>query len=73
MTIAVFSTNVSERRGLDAESAGDGTAAPAASEETPRQVERGDEPKQIYLRTVYPLNPGIPHFVDVPGGWWSTG
>ena len=27
------------------------------------------EPKQIYLRTVYPLNPGIPHFVDVPGGW----
>lgn len=25
--------------------------------------------KQIYLRTVYPLNPGIPHFVDVPGGW----
>ena len=28
-----------------------------------------DQPKQIYLRTVYPLNPGIPHFVDVPGGW----
>ncbi|HUE96536.1 MAG TPA: hypothetical protein VMN39_07740 [Longimicrobiaceae bacterium] len=25
--------------------------------------------KQIYLRTVYPLNPGIPHFIDVPGGW----
>jgi hypothetical protein len=25
--------------------------------------------KQIYLRTVYSLNPGIPHFVDVPGGW----
>jgi hypothetical protein len=25
--------------------------------------------KQIYLRTVYPLNPGIPHFVDVPGSW----
>jgi hypothetical protein len=25
--------------------------------------------KQIYLRSVYPLNPGIPHFVDVPGGW----
>lgn len=26
-------------------------------------------PKQIYLRTVYPLNPGIPHFVDMPGSW----
>ena len=26
-------------------------------------------PKQIYLRTVYPLNPGIPHFIDVPGAW----
>ena len=25
--------------------------------------------KRVYLRTVYPLNPGIPHFVDVPGGW----
>jgi hypothetical protein len=25
--------------------------------------------KQIYLRSVYSLNPGIPHFVDVPGGW----
>ena len=25
--------------------------------------------KQVYLRTVYPLNPGIPHFIDVPGGW----
>lgn len=27
------------------------------------------EKKQIYLRTVYPLNPGIPHFVDVPDSW----
>lgn len=25
--------------------------------------------KQIYLRTVYPLNPGIPHSVDFPNGW----
>jgi hypothetical protein len=25
--------------------------------------------KQVYLRSVYPLNPGIPHYVDVPGGW----
>jgi hypothetical protein len=25
--------------------------------------------KQVYLRTVYALNPGIPHCVDVPGGW----
>lgn len=24
---------------------------------------------QPYLRTVYPLNPGIPHFIDFPGGW----
>ena len=24
------------------------------------------EPKGIYLRTVYPLNPGIPHFLDFP-------
>jgi hypothetical protein len=37
-----------------------------------RREEGGDhdgERKQIYLRSVYPLNPGIPHFVDVPGGW----
>jgi hypothetical protein len=25
--------------------------------------------KQVYLRTIYPLNPGIPHFVDYPGRW----
>ena len=23
-------------------------------------------PTGIYLRTVYPLNPGIPHFLDFP-------
>lgn len=32
------------------------------------QAEAGTR-KQIYLRTVYPLNPGIPHYVDVPGSW----
>ena len=36
-----------------------------------KAVERkeGGTGKQVYLRTVYPLNPGIPHFIDVPGGW----
>jgi hypothetical protein len=33
------------------------------------EMERPKRRKQVYLRTVYPLNPGIPHFVDVPGGW----
>ena len=37
-------------------------ASKARAEELPPR-------KQIYLRTVYPLNPGIPHFIDVPGGW----
>ncbi|MEX2581942.1 MAG: hypothetical protein WD766_01635 [Gemmatimonadota bacterium] len=45
--------------------------------EEPAEVSRRDQEsaeeapprKQIYLRTVYPLNPGIPHFVDVPGSW----
>lgn len=51
----------------------------AAPEGVARGEERNDQKgsvpatekgrKQIYLRTVYPLNPGIPHFVDVPGGW----
>jgi hypothetical protein len=51
----------------------------AAPEDEAPEVERRDdereppteegERKQIYLRTVYPLNPGIPHFVDFPGGW----
>jgi hypothetical protein len=36
----------------------------------PPDERTGEHPaKQIYLRTVYPLNPGIPHYVDVPGGW----
>ena len=36
----------------------------------PERTEAERRPrKQVYLRTVYPLNPGIPHFVDVPGGW----
>ena len=26
------------------------------------------ERKGIYLRTVYPLNPGIPHYLDFPQG-----
>lgn len=39
------------------------------SEEGATQNERETKRKQVYLRTVYPLNPGIPHFVDVPGGW----
>lgn len=34
---------------------------------------RPEEPRptrpQPYLRTVYPLNPGIPHFLDFPRGW----
>lgn len=25
--------------------------------------------KQVFLRSVYPMNSGIPHYVDVPGGW----
>lgn len=33
------------------------------------QTETPAARKRVYLRTVYPLNPGIPHFVDVPGGW----
>jgi hypothetical protein len=41
----------------------------AAVEESPERPEVEPAAKQIYLRTVYPLNPGIPHFVDVPGGW----
>ena len=27
---------------------------------------RAPERKGIYLRTVYPLNPGIPHYLDFP-------
>lgn len=30
---------------------------------------KGGVRKQVYLRTVYPLNPGIPHFVDMPSAW----
>lgn len=48
------------------EDAPEGSAGDAGGEEL--SAEDAVE-KQIYLRTVYPLNPGIPHFVDVPGGW----
>ena len=42
----------------------------AAVETAPEEASHEELPaKQVYLRTVYPLNPGIPHFVDVPGGW----
>lgn len=27
------------------------------------------EPKRIYVRSVYALNPGIPHYLDFPRGW----
>jgi len=41
-----------------------------AAANSPQPGATGAAPrKQIYLRSVYPLNPGIPHFVDVPGGW----
>lgn len=45
--------------------------AKASGEADAAAPEGVEEPvrKQIYLRTVYPLNPGIPHYVDVPGGW----
>jgi hypothetical protein len=34
------------------------------------ETEKDERPrKQVYLRTVYPLNPGIPHYVDNPDGW----
>jgi hypothetical protein len=36
--------------------------APAESPPAERPAER----KGIYLRTVYPLNPGIPHCLDFP-------
>lgn len=39
----------------------------AAADEARRHT--GAQEKQIYLRTVYPLNPGIPHSVDFPTGW----
>jgi hypothetical protein len=43
-------------------------------ERLPAKKAEPDDPdlrprKQVYLRTVYPLNPGIPHCVDVPRGW----
>lgn len=31
-----------------------------------RERSAGDQ-KWAYLRTVYPLNPGIPHYLDFPG------
>lgn len=36
-----------------------------------REPDPAAEPtrKQIYLRTLYPLNPGIPHYLDNPTGW----
>lgn len=40
------------------------TAAPEREEET--QPPARPRP---YVRTVYPLNPGIPHYVDFPRGW----
>jgi hypothetical protein len=41
----------------------------AAGTSPPKPPAASAPRKQIYLRSVYPLNPGIPHFVDVPGGW----
>ena len=57
---------------------GRGMEEPRTRADTRRRTEPGEEEaghpaqvprKQIYLRTVYPLNPGIPHFIDVPGAW----
>jgi hypothetical protein len=41
----------------------------SADEKVEVEVGRTQDRKQIYLRTVYPANPGIPHYPDVPGGW----
>lgn len=35
----------------------------------PREEEPQSTRPRPYLRTVYPLNPGIPHFLDFPRGW----
>jgi hypothetical protein len=41
--------------------------APRAAEEARRDEARAArEEKWTYLRAVYPLNPGIPHYVDFP-------
>lgn len=34
-----------------------------------RPREKAADEKEVFLRTVYPLNAGLPHYVDVPGSW----
>lgn len=46
------------------QTAGDERISPDAGEDKPR----APAPRP-YLRAVYPLNPGIPHFMDFPEGW----
>jgi hypothetical protein len=40
----------------------------AVAEAGPGEERPAAERKGIYLRTVYPLNPGIPHYLDFPRG-----
>jgi hypothetical protein len=45
------------------------SAGAAAVAEPPVSTQRSAvERKGVYLRTVYPLNPGIPHYLDFPQG-----
>ena len=53
---------MSEQRSEAREERGAGRVAAASREGA------AGERKWAYLRTVYPLNPGIPHYVDFPGG-----
>lgn len=60
------------RRGGAIETARDSRSAPERSPNRPSAAHpesASADRKQIYLRTIYPQNNGIPHTVDFPELW----